>query len=76
MIELPIDDKVLDEWLKTPLTEKNKLIKSLECITELTNLLEGNEYQQFLYGHLINIQVELKRQLCKHVTVEELAQDP
>ena len=45
------------------MTEKQKLIMALLQIDSLTELLKGNEYQQFLYGHLINIQVELKRQL-------------
>jgi hypothetical protein len=45
------------------MTEKEKLIIALMQIDSLTELLQGNEYQQFLYSHLINIQVELKRQL-------------
>ncbi len=32
-------------------------------IEALTGLLEGNEYQQFLYSHLISLQIELQRQL-------------
>ena len=45
------------------MTEETKLILALMQIDNLTNLLEGNEYQKFMYGHLISIQVELKRQL-------------
>ena len=45
------------------MTEEAKLILGLMQIDNLTNLLEGNEYQKFMYGHLISIQVELKRQL-------------
>jgi len=45
------------------MTEKQKLIIAKMQIDSLTELLQGNEYQQFLYGHLIQIQVELKRQL-------------
>jgi hypothetical protein len=48
------------------MTEKEKLIIALMQIDSLTELLQGNEYRQFLYGHLINIQVELKRQLSNH----------
>jgi len=40
-----------------------KLILALMQIENLTNLIEGNEYQKFLYGHLISVQVELQRQL-------------
>jgi hypothetical protein len=35
-------------------------------IDNLTKLLEGNEYQKFLYGHLISAQVELQRQLSHY----------
>ena len=45
------------------MTEKQKLIIAKMQIDSLTELLQGNEYQQFLYGHLIQMQVELKRQL-------------
>ena len=40
-----------------------KLILALQQINNLTSLLEGNEYQQFLYGHLISVRCELERQL-------------
>jgi predicted RNA-binding protein with EMAP domain len=42
---------------------KIKLILALDQVENLTKLLEGNEYQSFLYQHLISIQVELTRQL-------------
>ena len=47
-----------------------KLILALQQIDNLTSLLEDNEYQTFLYSHLISIQVELQRQLTnlKHST--------
>ena len=48
------------------MTEKEKLIIAKMQIDSLTKLLKGNEYQQFLYGHLINIQVELRRQLSHY----------
>jgi hypothetical protein len=48
------------------MNDKTKLLLALQQIVNLTNLLQGNEYQQFLYGHLINIQVELKRQLSHY----------
>ena len=48
-----------------PENQKQKLnvILALTQIDNLTKLLEGNEYQQFLYGHLVSVQVELQRQL-------------
>jgi hypothetical protein len=48
------------------MTEKEKLIIALMQIDSLTELLQGNEYQQFLYGHLIQTQVELQRQLSHY----------
>jgi hypothetical protein len=48
------------------MTEKEKLILAKMQIDSLTELLQGNEYQQFLYGHLIQMQVELKRQLSHY----------
>ena len=40
-----------------------KLILALQQINNLTDLLQGNEYQLFLYGHLISVRCELERQL-------------
>jgi hypothetical protein len=45
------------------MSEELKLLLALQQIDNLTSLVEGNEYQQFLCSHLINIQVELQRQL-------------
>ena len=45
------------------MTEEQKLEKSLELVDKLTDLIEGNEYEQFLCQCLISIQVELTRQL-------------
>lgn len=42
---------------------KSKLILALMQIDNLTSLIEGNEYQKFLYSHLIPVQIELQRQL-------------
>jgi len=52
------------------MNEETKLILALIQIDNLTSLLEGNEYQKFLYSHLISMQVELQRQLTniKHST--------
>jgi len=45
---------------------KTKLILALMQIDNLTKLLEGNEYQDFLYSKLISAQVELQRQLSHY----------
>jgi len=45
------------------MTEKTKLIFALMQIDNLTSLLEGNEYQDFLYSKLISTRIELQRQL-------------
>ena len=45
------------------MNDQTKLILALMQIDNIINLIEGNEYQQFLYGHLISVQVELQRQL-------------
>jgi hypothetical protein len=45
------------------MTEKQKLILAMMQIDSLLRLLEGNEYQQYLYGHFVKVDVELKRQL-------------
>jgi hypothetical protein len=49
--------------MRTMVPQSTKLLLALQQIDNLTSLIEGNEYQQFLYSHLISIQVELKRQL-------------
>jgi sRNA-binding regulator protein Hfq len=45
------------------MSEHIKLLLAIDQVDNLTSLLEGNEYQQFFYSHLISIQTELKRQL-------------
>ena len=44
------------------MTEKQKLILAMMQIDSLLRLLEGNEYQQYLYSSLITMKIELKRQ--------------
>lgn len=48
------------------MNDQTKLILALLQIDNLTDLLKGNEYQQFLYSHLIQMQTELKRQLSHY----------
>ena len=45
------------------MNNQTKLILALHQIDNLTSLLEGNDWQKFLYSHLVPIQVELQRQL-------------
>ena len=45
------------------MNDQTKLILALMQIDNLTSLIEGNEYQQHMYYHLISVQVELQRQL-------------
>jgi hypothetical protein len=48
------------------MNEQTKLIFALMQIDNLTSLLEGNEYQDFLYSKLISAQIELQRQLSHY----------
>jgi hypothetical protein len=49
------------------LSEKTKLLLALQQVDNITNLLEGNNYQNFIYFSLISIQCELKRQLTHFI---------
>lgn len=51
-----------------------KIQVCLDLVDQLTDLIEGNEYQQFFVQHLIPIRVELERQLTtisNQSTIEE-----
>jgi hypothetical protein len=48
------------------MNEATKLLLALQQIDNLTSLLEGNKYQDFLYSHLNSLNVELKRQLSHY----------
>lgn len=48
------------------MTDQTKLILALMQVDNLTELLKGNEYQLFLYDHLISMQIELERQLSHY----------
>lgn len=45
------------------MNDQTKLILALQQIDNLTSLLNDNEYQSFLYSHLISVKCELDRQL-------------
>lgn len=49
------------------MNEQTKLSLALLQIENLTSLLKGNEYEKFLYSHLISIQIELQRQLSLEI---------
>lgn len=56
------------------MTSEYKLEVSLQLVEELANLIEDNEYEQFLSQHLISMKVELERQLTNiqfHSTIKE-----
>jgi hypothetical protein len=48
------------------MTEKEKLILAKMQINSILRLLDGNEYQQYLYGHLVKTSIELNRQLSHY----------
>jgi hypothetical protein len=48
------------------MTEKQKLILGLMQIDSLLRLLDGNEYQQYLSRHIMQLRVELNRQLSHY----------
>ena len=45
------------------MNDQLKIILAIQQINNITELLQGNEYERFLYGHLISVRVELERQL-------------
>jgi len=45
------------------MNEKERLLLALQQINNVTNLIQDNQYKQFLYGKLISIEIELQRQL-------------
>jgi len=45
------------------MNEQTKLIMAIMQIDNITSLIEDNEYQKFMYGHLVSVRVELHRQL-------------
>jgi len=40
-----------------------KLILALQQVNNIASLVGENEYKQFLYSHLISVEIELKRQI-------------
>ena len=48
------------------MNDKTKLILAQMQINNLVELLKDNQYERYIYSHLITIDVELKRQLTHH----------
>jgi len=44
--------------------QEAKIHLALIQVSNLSSLLKGNEYESFLYGKLIGIEIELNRQLA------------
>ena len=45
------------------MNNETKLVFALEHIAHLGDLIEGNEYENFLEGHLSSLKYEFERQL-------------
>ena len=48
------------------MTSKTDLILALQQVENITNLLQGNEYERFMNGHLMSVKIEIKRQLSHY----------
>ena len=46
------------------MNDKTKLILALTQVENIAKLVEGNQWEGFFNNHLINIRVELNRQLA------------
>ena len=45
------------------MNEKERLLEALQHLNSITNLIQDNQYKQFLCCKLISVEVELQRQL-------------
>jgi len=45
------------------MNKHTKLILALQQVNNIASLVRENEYKQFLYSHLISVEIELKRQI-------------
>ena len=52
------------------MNEKERLLIALQQINNIANLIQDNQYKEFLYGKLISVEVELQRQLT-NITYHE-----
>ena len=49
------------------MNDQMKMILALQQINNITELVKDNEYERFLCGHLMSLQIELERQLTNLV---------
>ena len=52
------------------MNEKSRLLLALQQINNITDLIQDNQYRDFMYGKLVSIEVELQRQLT-NITYHE-----
>jgi len=45
------------------MNQQIKLLLALNQVKNISNLVEGNEYEKYMISHLIQVRVELSRQL-------------
>ena len=45
------------------MNDQTKLVFALEHVAHLHDLIEGNEWEDYLKGNLLTVEYELKRQL-------------
>jgi hypothetical protein len=55
------------------MNSQTKLIFALEHIAHLHDLIEDNEWEEYLKEHLISLEIELERQLNNELTRKNLA---
>ena len=49
------------------MNNQTKLVFALEHIAHLHDLIEENEYEEYLKEHLIPLETEIERQLCSEL---------
>ena len=52
------------------MNEKERLLLALQQINNITNLIQDNQYKDFMYCKLVSVEVELQRQLT-NITYHE-----
>jgi len=50
------------------MNEQTKLILALQQVDNLTELLAGNQYENYMFQRLITLKVELERQLSHYAS--------
>ena len=53
-----------DKYTETPQQKRIfRLLAALQQVDNITKLTDGNDWQEYIYGHLVPIKFELERQL-------------